>query len=75
MNKIIITTSRGEEGEGFSAHVEGIACAGTGATKEEAVHALANVLADFVKGHAGTITHMRMQLREHAGKLSELADP
>lgn len=70
-----IKVRRNEHGEEFTAWVEGIACAGTGSTENAAIRSLANVLADFVKGHAGSIGHMRLKLRELAREALSAADP
>lgn len=47
------------DGAGFSASIPGIPAAGGGADEAQAVRSLANVLGDFVDGHARTIAELR----------------
>jgi len=70
-DQIHITESDGR----VSADIDGIPAAGTGATVGEAIRSLANLLGDFVKGHAKTIDNQRSMMRNHARSLLDWADP
>jgi hypothetical protein len=59
----------------YSARIDGIACSGEGETEAQAIRSLANVLGDFVKGHASSIGHFRLRLRDMAKDMAGLADP
>jgi hypothetical protein len=54
-----------EQENAHHAKIGGINCAGSGATKAQAILCLADVLGGFVKGHAETIGKLRALLAEH----------